>query len=58
MARKKNPADDFKFEVVQGEESFDALARICARIIYDQIMKEQQAQKENHVNDSSQEIVK
>jgi hypothetical protein len=51
MARRKNPADDFKFEIVQGpemtEEDLDAIARICARIIYDQIMKEQQAQKED-----------
>ena len=62
MARRKNPADDYKFEVVQGEEmteaDADALARMTARLIYDQIIKEQQAQKENQVNDSSQEIVK
>jgi hypothetical protein len=62
MARRKNPADDIKFEIVQGpemtEEDLDAIAGILARMIYDQIMKEQQAQKEYHVNDSSQEIVK
>jgi len=62
MAHRKNSGDDFKFEVVQSEEmteaDADALARMTARLIYDQIIKEQQAQKENQVNDSSQEIVK
>jgi hypothetical protein len=60
MARRKNPADDYKFEIVQGpemtEEDLDAIARICARIIYDQIMKEQQAnsgQNPNENNDQS-----
>ena len=46
MARRKNPADDYKFEVVQGEEmteaDADALARMTARLIYNQIIKEQQ----------------
>jgi hypothetical protein len=62
MARRKNPADDYKFEIVQGpemtEEEFDSLARLVARMIYDQIMKEQEADNSNHENDSSQEIIK
>jgi hypothetical protein len=62
MARRKNPGDDFKFEIVQGpemtEEDLDAIAGILARMIYNQIMKEQQTQQENQTNSSSQDIVK
>ena len=62
MAKTKSSGDDFRFEVVQSDEmteaDADALARMTARLIYNQIIKEQQAQKENHVNDSSQNIVK
>jgi hypothetical protein len=62
MARRKNPGDDLKYEIVQGpemtEEEFDAIARIFARTIYDEIIKEQQTQKENQENSSSQDVVK
>jgi hypothetical protein len=62
MARRKNSGDDFKFDVVQGEEmteaDADALARMTARLIYNQILREQQAQKNNQENYSSQEIAK
>jgi wyosine [tRNA(Phe)-imidazoG37] synthetase (radical SAM superfamily) len=62
MAKRKSSSNDLKFEIVQGpemtEEDLDAIAQILARMIYDQITKEQKTQMYNPENDSSQEIVK
>ncbi len=57
MARRKNPTDDYQFEVMQGEEMTEAdanaLARMTARLIYEQIMKEQQAKSDHNPNENN-----
>ncbi len=59
MARRKNPADDFKFEIVyDGEMSKEELISVLD-MLADQAIKNWQKQKpENQDNSTSQDVVK
>ena len=59
MARRKNPADDFKFEVVHDGEMTMRELEYILDMLADQAIKNWQKQKlENQDNSTSQDVVK